>query len=86
MRNASHCGISPVLWRIHCERDLPILPRSKLAQRAGAGFRSNPKARKVVPPPGEGCWRKVLGDVDPKELAKALNAWMQSQFVKDALA
>ena len=30
------------------------------------GFRSNPKARKVVPPPGEGCWRKVLGDVDPR--------------------
>ena len=49
------------------------------------GFRSNPKARKVVPPPGEGCWRKVLGHVDPKELAKALNAWMQSQSKKDAL-
>jgi hypothetical protein len=49
------------------------------------GFRSNPKARKVVPPPGEGCWRKVLGDVDPEELAKALNAWMQSQSKKDAL-
>lgn len=48
-------------------------------QRANLGFRSNPKARKVVPPPGEGCWRKVLGDVDPEELAKALNAWMQSQ-------
>jgi len=48
-------------------------------QRANLGFRSNPKARKVVPPPGEGCWRKALGDVDPEELAKALNAWMQSQ-------
>ena len=54
-------------------------------QRAMLGFRSNPRARKVVPPPGEGCWRKVLGDVDPKELAKALNAWMQSQSKKDAL-
>jgi hypothetical protein len=48
------------------------------AQRANLGFRSNPEARKVVPPPGEGCWRKVLGAVDPKELAKPLNAWLQS--------
>ena len=48
-------------------------------QRAKLGFRSTPKARKIVPPPSEGCWRKLLGDVDPVELAKALNAWMQSQ-------
>jgi len=55
------------------------------AQRANLGFRSNPEARKVVPPPGEGCWRKVLGAVDPKELAKPLNAWLQSQSEKGEL-
>lgn len=55
------------------------------AQRASLGFRSNPKARKVVPPPGESCWRKVLGMVDPEELAKPLNAWMQSQQEKGEL-
>ena len=65
MRNASHCCISPVLWRIHCERDLPILPGSKLAPASHARLPQYPKARKVVPPPGEGCWRKVLGDVEP---------------------
>lgn len=55
------------------------------AQRANLGFRSNPRARKVVPPPGESCWRKVLGAVDPEELAKALDAWMQSQCEKGEL-
>lgn len=55
------------------------------AQRANLGFRSNPQARKVVPPPGESCWRKVLGAVDPEELAKALNGWMQSQYAKGEL-
>lgn len=48
-------------------------------QRRCLGFRSKPQAPRVVPPPGEGCWRKVLGAVDPDELAKALNAWMQAQ-------
>lgn len=48
-------------------------------QRRCLGFRSKPQAPRVVPPPSEGCWRKVLGAVDPDELAKALNAWMQAQ-------
>lgn len=48
-------------------------------QRLCLGFRSKPQAPRVVPPPGEGCWRKVLGAVDPDELAKALKAWMQAQ-------
>lgn len=54
-------------------------------QRRLLGFRPNPEARRVVPPPGEGCWRKVLGAVDPDELAKVLNAWMQAQRDKGEL-
>lgn len=49
------------------------------SQRRSLGFRPNPQAPRVVPPPGEGCWRKVLGAVDPDELARVLNAWMQAQ-------
>jgi len=48
-------------------------------QRRCLGFRSKREAPRVVPPPGEGCWRKVLGDVDSDELATVLNAWMQEQ-------
>jgi len=48
-------------------------------QRAKLGFRRNPKAPKVVPPPGESCWRSVLSRVDCTELANALNAWRLSQ-------
>ena len=48
-------------------------------QRRCLGFRSKPQAPRVVPPPGESCWREVLGAVDPDELAKALNTWMQTQ-------
>lgn len=55
------------------------------AQRRSLGFRSKPQAPRVVPPPGEGCWRKVLGAVDPGELATALNAWMQAQRENGAL-
>lgn len=76
---AQCCGESTVTGIFRFCQDLSS------PQRAMLGFRSNPKARKVVPPPGEGCWRKVLGDVNPEELAKALNAWMQSQSKKDAL-
>ena len=76
---AQCCGESTVTGVFRFCQDLSA------AQRASLGFRSNPKARKVVPPPGEGCWRKVLGDVDPDELAKALNAWMQSQSEKGEL-
>jgi len=71
---AQCCGESTVTGIFRFCQDLSS------PQRANLGFRSNPKARKVVPPPGEGCWRKVLGDVDPEELSKALNAWMQSQL------
>jgi predicted transposase YbfD/YdcC len=54
-------------------------------QRRSLGFRSKPAAPRVVPPPGEGCWRKVLGAVDPEGLATALNAWMQSQSAAGTL-
>jgi len=54
-------------------------------QRRTLGFRPNRQARRVVPPPGEGCWRKVLGAVDPDELAKALNQWMQAQHANGEL-
>ena len=50
----------------------------KGAQRRSLGFRPNPKAPAVVPPPGEGCWRDVLRRVDPGALAQTLNQWMQS--------
>ena len=49
------------------------------SQRRCLGFRSKREAPRVVPPPGEGCWRKVLGDVDPDELATVLDGWMQGQ-------
>lgn len=71
---AQCCGESTVTGIFRFCQDLSS------PQRYSLGFRPNPKARKVVPPPGEGCWRKVLGDVDPPELANALNTWMQSQL------
>lgn len=55
------------------------------SQRRSLGFRSKPQAPRVVPPPGEGCWRNVLGAVDPGELAKSLNSWMQAQQEKGEL-
>ncbi|MBT62625.1 MAG: hypothetical protein CML13_05365 [Puniceicoccaceae bacterium] len=70
---AQCCGESTVTGIFRFCQDLSS------PQRASLGFRSNPQARKVVPPPGEGCWRKVLAAVDPKELAEALDAWLQSQ-------
>jgi hypothetical protein len=48
-------------------------------QRRNLGFRPNRNAPRVVPPPGEGCWRGVLGAVDPDGLARVLNEWMQAQ-------
>lgn len=48
-------------------------------QRRNLGFRSSSGAPKVVPPPGEGCWRDVLRRVDPEALAQPLNHWQQSQ-------
>jgi hypothetical protein len=49
------------------------------AQRRALGFRCAPDTWKRVPPPGEGCWRKVLARVDPNELARAVVAWQLSQ-------
>lgn len=54
-------------------------------QRRSLGFRSKPAAPRVVPPPGEGCWRKVLSAVDPGELAKTLNGWLQMQSKQGTL-
>jgi len=54
-------------------------------QRRSLGFRSKPAAPRVVPPPGEGCWRKVLGAVDPEALASSLNVWMQAQSASGTL-
>lgn len=73
------CGESTVTGIFRFCQDLTA------AQRRNLGFRSNPLARAVVPPPGESCWRQVLSAVDPDELAKALNAWMQAQLEKGEL-
>lgn len=54
-------------------------------QRRSLGLRSKPAAPRVVPPPGEGCWRKVLSAVDPAELSKALDRWLQSQSKQGTL-
>lgn len=49
------------------------------AQRRALGFRSAPDNPWRVPPPGEGCWRKVLARLAPGELARAVIAWQLSQ-------
>jgi hypothetical protein len=49
------------------------------AQRRNLGFRPNRKAPRVVPPPGEVFWRKILRRVDPSEIAQALDRWRLSQ-------
>ena len=49
------------------------------AQRRNLGFLSNSKAPRVVPPPGEDFWRKILRRVDSGELAEALNRWRLTQ-------
>lgn len=49
------------------------------AQRRALRFRSSPKNRDLVPPPGEGCWRKVLKSLDPAELTRALVQWQLTQ-------
>jgi hypothetical protein len=48
-------------------------------QRRNLGFRPNRKAPRVVPPPGEDFWRKILRRVDPGEIAQALDRWRLSQ-------
>ncbi|MBI2498375.1 MAG: DUF4338 domain-containing protein [Opitutae bacterium] len=49
------------------------------AQRRALRFRPSPKNRDLVPPPGEGCWRKVLQRLDPAELTRAIVHWQLGQ-------
>jgi hypothetical protein len=49
------------------------------AQRRALRFRSSSDNPWRVPPPGEGCWRKVLSRLAPGELARAVVAWQLSQ-------
>lgn len=49
------------------------------SQRRGLGFRGTAHNPRIVPPPGEGCWRKVLAAVKPEELARVVIAWQLSQ-------
>lgn len=49
-------------------------------QRSNLGFRRNPQAHKVVPTPGEGCWRDVLSRVDYMALEQCMNEWQIGQF------
>jgi hypothetical protein len=55
------------------------------AQRRGLGFRGTAKNPRIVPPPGEGCWRKVLAAVDPADLARVVVDWQLSQRALPAL-
>ena len=49
------------------------------AQRRALRFRSAPDNPNRVPPPGEGCWRKVLKALAPDELTRAVVAWQLAQ-------
>lgn len=49
------------------------------AQRRALGFRGMPRNQRIVPPPGEGCWRKVLSTVQPQALTTAIVQWQLSQ-------
>lgn len=49
------------------------------AQRRALGFRCAKHNRTLAPPPGEGCWRKVLKALPPAELTRALVAWQLDQ-------
>jgi hypothetical protein len=55
------------------------------AQRRALRFRSSPKNRNLVPPPGEGCWRNVLKALDPAELTAAMVQWQLRQTKLPAL-
>jgi hypothetical protein len=48
-------------------------------QRRALGFRSAPDNAWRVPPPGEGCWRKVLAALPPGELTRAIVQWQIAQ-------
>ncbi len=49
------------------------------AQRRALRFRSAPDNPWRVPPPGEGCWRKVLKALPPAELTRAVVTWQLAQ-------
>lgn len=49
------------------------------AQRRTLGFRCAHHNPALAPPPGEGCWRKVLAAVLPAELTRAIVAWQLAQ-------
>ena len=49
------------------------------AQRRALRFRCAQDTWRRVPPPGEGCWRKVLSQLAPGELARAVVAWQLAQ-------
>lgn len=49
------------------------------AQRRTLGFRNSAHNPRLTPPPGEGCWRKVLAAVAPMELTRATVAWQLIQ-------
>jgi len=55
------------------------------AQRRALRFRVSPQNRDLVPPPGEGCWRKVLQRLDPAELTRAVVQWQLGQTKLPAL-
>ena len=55
------------------------------AQRRALGFRGARDNPRRVPPPGEGCWRKVLKALPPGELTRALVAWQLAQTSLPAL-
>lgn len=48
-------------------------------QRRALGFRCAQHNWRLVPPPGEGCWRKVLATVPPHEITRAVVAWQLAQ-------
>jgi len=67
------CGVNTVVGLFRFVQELTP------AQRRALRFRFSPKNRDLVPPPGEGCWRKVLKNLDPVELARVVVQWQLSQ-------
>jgi hypothetical protein len=55
------------------------------AQRRGLGFRGTVQNPRIVPPPGEGCWRKVLAAVNPADLTRVVVDWQLSERALPAL-
>jgi len=54
-------------------------------QRRALGFRSAPDNAWRVPPPGEGCWRKVLAALPPDALKRAIVQWQLASTTLPAL-